>query len=199
MNGPGKDPDSGVGPEAIGTDEGDGGVGLMVTCSDSSGKKYQGLGGKELTAGRLEEVPKLMDRARVVPYSALSGEFSRVLKVVPKSLTDNAMTFNAPEDRWYHEPTLNGVNVFTAYRAAYEAALSYTGSDQTFASAPSEESATQVCTTIAEKAWHRTPTAQEIEACKKVALTDTASVPEANKRWAYTIAAILAATGFVTY
>lgn len=172
---------------------------LMLTCSTTSGKKYLGLGGKELSAGRVEEVPKLGDRARIKPYSALSGEFSRVLNVVPNSLTANAPTFNAPAERWYQEPTLNGVNIFTAYRAAYEAALSYTNSDAMFAEAPTDESATQACTTIAEKAWNRTPTAQEIDACKKVALTDTTSVNDVKKRWAYAIAAVLAATGFMSY
>jgi uncharacterized phage protein gp47/JayE len=65
--------------------------------------------------------------------------------------------------------------------------------------APTEESASQACATIAEKAWSRQPTEQEVNSCKKVALTDTASVDDAKKRWAYAIAAILTATGFMSY
>lgn len=172
---------------------------LMLTCDPSTNKKYQGLGGKELTLGRVEEVPKLGDRARIKPFSALTGEFTRVLKFTPSSLTNNAATFNAPPERWYHEPSLNGVNVFTAYRAAYEAALSYAGTDPMLLEAPSDESAAQACAAIAEKAWNRQPTEQEINSCKKVALTDSASVGDIKKRWAYAIASILTATGFMSY
>jgi hypothetical protein len=177
----------------------DNGRPLMLTCDPSSNKKYQGLGGKELTLGRVEEVPKLGDRARIKPFSALTGEFSRVLKFTPSSLTNNAATFNAAPDRWYLEPSLNGVNVFTAYRAAYEAALSYAGTDPMLLAAPSDESATQACAAIAEKAWNRQPTEQEVNSCKKVALNDSASEGDIKKRWAYAIASILTATGFMSY
>lgn len=177
----------------------DNGKPLMLTCDPSSNKKYQGLGGKELTLGRVEEVPKLRDRARIKPFSALTGEFSRVLKFTPGSLTNNAATFNASPERWYHEPSLNGVNVFTAYRAAYEAALAYAGTDPILLEPPSDELATQACTAIAEKAWNRQPTEQEINSCKKVALIDSASAGDIKKRWAYAIASILTATGFMSY
>jgi hypothetical protein len=178
---------------------GDDGKPLMLTCDVTANKKYPGLGKKELTIGRLEEVPSLGDRARIKPYSALTGEFVRVLNGTPNSLTANAATFNAPGDRWYVEPALNGVNVFTAYRAAYEAALTYVNSNAMLATAPTDESAREACAMIAEKAWNRTPSDQEIDACKKVAMTDTSSVGDTRKRWAYAIAAVLVATGFMSY
>jgi len=178
---------------------GDDGRVLMLTCDVSANKKYPGLGGKELSSGRLEEVPSLGDRARIKPYSALTGEFARVLNVTPNSLTANAATFSAPADRWYVEPALNGVNVFTAYRAAYEAALTYANSNAMLATPPTEESAAGACAMIAEKAWNRPPSDQEIDACKKVAVTDTSSVGDTKNRWAYAIAAVLVATGFMSY
>ena len=172
---------------------------LTLKCDSGSDKKYLGLGEKDLTAARVDEVPALGDRARIKPFSALIDEFQRVLKMQPQSLVTNGATFSVPPDRWFIEPALNGVNLFTAYRAAYEAAQKYSESNPMLSSAPTEETAAQACALIAESAWNRPPTDADIEACKKVALQDTASVGEIKNRWAYAIASVLAATGFLSY
>jgi hypothetical protein len=52
---------------------------------------------------------------------------------------------------------------------------------------------------MARKFWSRAPSDDEVKACTDVALTDTASEPDAKRRWAYTCASLLSASGFLTY
>ena len=171
----------------------------MLTCSLTDGKAYRGLGNLNLVAGRLTEVPKEGNRFRVKPYAALSGEFTRVMGAIPPSLTANASTFAAAPDRWYVEAQGSAVTLFTSFRVAYEAALTVAGTDAKYAAAPTEESATANCTAFARQAWNRLPIAEEITACKKVALVDTAAEADIKARWAYTLASVLTATGFIAY
>jgi hypothetical protein len=171
----------------------------MLTCSLTDGKAYKGLGNVNLVAGRVTEVPKEGDRFRVKPYTALSGEFTRVMGAVPASLTANASTFASAPDRWHVETQGSAVVLFTSFRVAYEAALTVAGTDAKYAAAPTEESATANCTAFARQAWNRLPTADEISACTKVALVDTAAEADIKARWAYTLASVLTATGFIAY
>ena len=179
------------------------GGGNMLTCAGNIGRTYKGFGGFELTAGRQEQIPSQGDRARIKPFSALKGEFSRVLSVTPRSLLSNGDSFDEPDARLYIEPTVTGVNVFTLYRAAYEAALTYVAQNPDnlpgLGSAPSEATAGTVCTFIGTRAWHRNPSESELAACKKVALVDTVMEQSSANRWAYSIASILTAVGFASY
>lgn len=179
------------------------GEGNMLTCAPKMGRTYKGFGGFELTAGRQEQIPSQGDRARIKPFSAFKGEFSRVLSITPRSLLSSGDSFDEPDARWYIEPNVTGVNVFTLYRAAYEAALTYVAQNPDnlpgLKSAPSEEAAGAVCTFVGIRAWHRNPSESELASCKKVALVDTAKDPSSSNRWAYSIASILTAVGFASY
>lgn len=191
-----------VNEDAKGTETKDGmdpKASTMLTCSLTDGKAYKGFGNVNLVAGRTTEVPKEGDRFRVKPYAALSGEFTRVMGAVPASLTANAATFAVAPDRWYVEPQASAIVLFTNFRVSYEAALTLAGSDAKYTETPSEANATANCTSFARQAWNRLPTTEEVAACKKVALVDTAAETDIKARWAYTLASVLTATGFVAY
>ncbi len=171
----------------------------MLTCSLTDGKQYKGFGNVSLVAGRVTEVAKDGDRFRVKPYTSLAGEYTRVMGAVPASLTANAATFAAAPDRWYVDTQASAVTIFTSYRVAYEAALTMAGADSKYAAIPTETSATENCTTFARQAWNRLPSVDEVNACKNVALVVTAAETDIKARWAYTLASVLTAAGFLAY
>lgn len=171
----------------------------MLTCSLTDGKQYKGFGNVNLVAGRPTEVAKDGDRYRVKPYTSLSGEYTRVMGAVPASLTANAATFAAAPDRWYVTTEASAVTLFTSYRVAYEAGLALAASDSKYAAVPTESTATENCTTFARQAWNRLPSAEEVNACKNVALVVTAAETDIKARWAYTLASVLTAAGFLAY
>ncbi len=171
----------------------------MLACSLTDGKQYKGFGNVSLVAGRVTEVAKDGDRFRVKPYTSLAGEYTRVMGAVPPSLTANAATFAAAPDRWYVDTQASAVTIFTSYRVAYEAALTMAGADSKYAAIPSESSATENCTTFARQAWNRLPSVDEVNACKNVALVVTAAETDIKARWAYTLASVLTAAGFLAY
>jgi len=170
----------------------------MLTCSNT-GRTYKGLGGVELTTSRITEIPMEGDRFRIKPFQALKSDFQRVMGAVPKSLDANAATFAAAPDRWYSEPIASAVTLFTTYRVSYEAALTLVGTDAKYASAPTEESAKAACDSFARQVWNKTPTSEQVASCVKIAVVDTAAEADAKSRWAYALASVLSATGFVAY
>lgn len=186
-------------PDGMNPDGTDPSASTMLTCSLTDGKAYKGFGNVNLVAGRVTEVAKDGDRYRVKPYTALSGEFTRVMGAVPASLTANAATFAAAPDRWYVDTQASAVTLFTSFRVAYESALTIAGSDAKYAATPTEESASANCTAFARQAWNRLPSADEVNACKKVALLDTAAETDIKARWAYALASVLTAAGFLAY
>ncbi|HYX34489.1 MAG TPA: hypothetical protein VE954_15400 [Oligoflexus sp.] len=186
-------------PEGTNPDGTDPKASTMLTCSVADGKSYKGFGGVNLSAGRKTEISKDGDRYRVKPYTALSGEYTRVIGAVPASLTANAATFAAAPDRWYVDTQASAVTLFTSYRVAYEGALTVAGADTKYAALPTEESATANCTAFARQAWNRLPSPDEVNACKKVALVETAAETDIKARWAYTLASVLTAAGFLAY
>ena len=169
------------------------------SCSIESGRRYRGFGNTDLVAGRVTEVPIDMDRFRLKPLSVLSADFNRIFGSVPSSLERNRTTFIHASDRWYIEPKASGVTIFSTYRIAYEGSLAFAATNPMTAAAPSEESATEVCSTFAEMAWNQAASEAQIDACRKVAVIDTATEPDVKARWAYAFAAILTATEFVAY
>lgn len=178
---------------------GENGSALTLTCSAEGAKTYKGFGDMDLTAGRALEIPALGDRYRVKPYSALEKEFLRVTGNVPKSLAANASTFAAAGDRWYSEPQGSAVTLFTTYRIAYEAALNYTATDAKWNQVPTDETAKVECQLFARAAWNREASESEIAACQNIAVVETATETDAKMRWAYALASVMNATGFIAY
>lgn len=164
------------------------------------GKTYTGFAGTELTAGRIDgDIGP--ERARMKPFSALVGEFPRVLSNAPAMLSDNSVsnTFSITPARWVTEPVASGVTVYTTYRIAFQGCLTSTAAPAQYKVLPSNTTAATECGDWARKFWSRTATQAEIDACVKVAMVDTASETVSTRRWAYTCASVMTAAGFTTY
>ena len=164
------------------------------------GKTYTGFAGTELTAGRIDG-DLGPERARPKPFTALTGEFPRVLGNTPAMLTDVSVgnTFAITPNRWVTEPVASGVTIYTTYRIAFQGCLTATTTPAQYGSVPSNTTAATECADWARKFWSRTATQPEIDACVKVAMVDTMTETNARRRWAYTCASVLTATGFTTY
>ena len=87
-------------------------------CADM-GVAYVGLGGKKLVAGRIQVVAG-GNRDRIKPFGVLASEFNRVAATTPTLLATNAATFGAAPARWYQEPQVSAVSLYTSYRVAFE-------------------------------------------------------------------------------
>lgn len=166
-------------------------------CKDLS-RKYTGLGGSDLIASRADELAGA-NRARVKPYSSLGNEFTRVIAVNPALLQTSAAAFGSDPARWSVEPQANAVSLYTHFRVAFQGCLTYTATDAKYAAAPTDAAAGTECAAMQRKFWSRTPQAAEIDACKRVAITDSAKETDPRRRWAYTCATILTATGFTSF
>lgn len=166
-------------------------------CEDV-GTKYKGFAGTELTEKRVNAAIGT-DRARIKPYSALKGEYERTIGVAPASLQQAGASFGNPPERFSSEPHASAIQVYSAFRVAFDGCLTYTEAPAEYANAPTPESAAQNCASMARKFWSRTATKEEIDSCAQVALTDSASEPTPRRRWAYTCAALLSSAGFLTY
>lgn len=162
------------------------------------GKSYTGFAGTMLEAGRVD-MDLGVERARMKPFSALQGEYTRVLGNTPGLLATSASTFAIEPNRWLVEPQGSAINLYQAYRIAFQGCLTATSTATQYGSVPSNSTATSECTGWARKFWSRTPNQAEVDSCVQVAMVDTSSETNARRRWAYTCAAVLAATGFMTY
>ena len=184
-------PDSGPsGPAAP-----DGGPVVIPT-----GRSYIGFGGVDLTASRDQE-PRGDNRGRVKPFGVLGAEYTRVLGASPASLASQADTFKAPPARWFEEPEMTGVTLFSSYTLAYEACTAYVGKDAArFGADPSAASADKECRAMQRAFWSREPQPAETTACTTFALTKSQE-PQgtAQKRWAHTCASVMSAAPFLTY
>jgi len=164
------------------------------------GKTYTGFAGTELTAGRIDgDIGP--ERARMKPFSALVGEFPRVLSTSPGMLTDPSVanTYSITPARWVSEPVASGVTVYTTYRIAFQGCLTATATPAQYKVIPSNTTAATECGDWARKFWSRTATQTEIDACVKVAMVDTMTETNSMRRWAYTCASVMTAAGFTTY
>jgi hypothetical protein len=196
-NGNGADPDTPDTPSA--QDAGplgpDGGPVVIPT-----GRSYTGFGGADLTASRQQE-PRGDNRGRVKPFSVLGAEYARVLGETPASLASQADTFKAAPARWFEEPEMTGVTLFSSYNMAYEACMAYVGKNAArFAADPVQASADQECRAMQRAFWSREPHPAEVTACTTFALTKSQE-PQgtAQKRWAHTCASVMSAAPFLTY
>ncbi len=161
------------------------------------GRTYAGFAGTELTAGRYDADLGL-ETARFKPYTALQTEYPRVLANTPGLLASSGSTFAIVPARWYVEPQASAINLYTAYRIAFQGCLTAT-SGTSFATVPSNSTAATQCTTWAKAFWTRDPLQAEVDSCVKVAMTDTAAETDPHRRWAYTCAAVLSSADFLTY
>lgn len=168
------------------------------------GKQYTGFAGTMLEAGRVDNDMGL-ERARVKPYSALVGEYSRVLGNNPALIGQSATTFGQDLACWLTEPTSSAVTVYTAFRVAFQGCLTTTSvAGSKYATLPTNSTAAAECGAWARKFWSRDATPAEIDACVQVAMVDSAKEgtntnPASSRRWAYACASVLSAAGFMTY
>jgi hypothetical protein len=167
-------------------------------CTEQ-GIAYKGFADTNLNEGRVNA--KIgVDRARMKPYAALRGEYERVLGVTPDSLEGAEASFGRPPDRFAQEPRASAIQLFSAYRVGFDGCLTYVDNNKaTFSAAPNPDTAATQCKAMARKFWSRAATDDEVKACTEVALTDSASEPDPQRRWAYTCASLLSASGFLTY
>lgn len=162
------------------------------------GKSYTGFAGTMLEAGRVD-MDIGVERARMKPFSALQGEYNRVLANQPALLASSASTFAIEPNRWLVEPQGSAINLYQAYRIAFQGCLTATATATQYGVIPSNGTAATECGSWARKFWSRTPSQTEVDSCVQVAMVDTSSESNARRRWAYTCAAVLSATGFMTY
>lgn len=162
------------------------------------GASYVGFAGTKLEDKRAN-APMGADRARIKPYSALKGEYERAIGVAPASLEQAAPSFGNPPERFSSEPRASAIQVYSAFRVAFDGCLTYTEGPQVFADAPTPTSASTQCTAMARKFWNRVPTEDEAKQCVQVATVDSGAERDPRRRWAYTCATLLSSAGFLTY
>ncbi len=171
-------------------------VATPMGCNGS--QLYSGFGGRSLDVDRLDRVVNT-DRRRVKPYEMLPGEFQRVLNVTPASIQGQAATFNAQPARWFEEQQLSAVSVYQLFTAAFQGCLQLTATGTQYGANPTMATASTECTNFQRRFWSRTPTAAETQACVTFATGAANNDTSARRRWAYTCAAVLTSTGFVTH
>lgn len=162
------------------------------------GRVYTGIGGRVLVSTRIDQDMNV-DRARIKPYQVFAGEFQRAINTTPSLLSSMGNTFSRPAARWNEEPQLSAVTLYSAYRLAFQGCLTFTGSGTKFANAPTTNTATDICTELAQTFWSRDAEQAEIDACVKVAVDDTQAETNPRRRWAYTCASLLTTDGFLSY
>lgn len=181
VNDPGNNPGNNPGP---------------MSCDP--GRTYVGFDGLPLQAGRPDGDIGI-DRGRIKPYSALAGEYTRTIGKAPASLAGKASSFTTMPNRWYVEPISSAVTLYASLELAFDGCLDLTAMPAEFATAPDATRAATQCAAWANTFWNRAATQADIDACVKVAVTDSASENDARRRWAYTCASVLSAAGFLTY
>jgi hypothetical protein len=166
------------------------------------GKQYVGFAGTMLEAGRVDN-DLGVERGQVKPYTALQGEYTRVLGNTPALVATSAATFGQDPARWLTAPTTSAVTVYTSFRIAFQGCLTVTAAGSQYATMPTTATATTECTNWARKAWSRDATQPELDACVQVAMVDSvkegANATTAPRRWAYTCASVMSAAGFMTF
>lgn len=169
----------------------------MACAAPGTTRSYELFDGTKLEAKRLDEQLG-MNRARIKPYAVLEGEYQRVLGLVPPSLKGAADSFDDPPLRWYAEAAHSGVSLNAFFAIAFEGCGAYLQGTE-FGTAPTAESAREFCGTLARKAWSRTATPTELDACASLATDKLGEEPDARKRWSYVCASVLSSSNFLTY
>lgn len=168
----------------------------MAACDFGYG--YEGFGGTRLEAGREDEEVGF-DRDRVKPYSALAGEYSRVLgRAAPALLGQLSSTFGQVPPRWYVEPSATAVSLYSSMRVAFVGCLDLTNTAD-FDAMPDATNAPAKCTEFAKRFWSRSPDRDEVQACVDVLVTGTSRETAARRKWAYGCASVLSSAPFLTF
>jgi hypothetical protein len=180
-------------------DDGDGsgsGSDDPVVCEQT--RTYTGFGASDLTATRPTIEPG-SDRLRLKPYVALAAEYRAALGLTTFDTAAYAATFGRPPARWYQEPAASANTIYAAFALAYDACTRQTMGDARYAAAPDAASADVNCREYARRAWHREATDAEAATCVTYAVDKTNPADAPAKRWSYTCAAVLSASGFLAY
>jgi hypothetical protein len=161
-------------------------------------RSYTGFGNRTLENDR-PAIKAGTDRVRIKPFTALAAEYRAALGLTAFDTSTYAATFGRPPARWYTEPAASANTIYAAFALAYDACTQHTSVDPQYAAAPEPQLADLVCREHARRAWHREMTDAEAAACTNYSLnqTDTSDMP--RRRWAYTCAAVLSASGFLAY
>jgi hypothetical protein len=170
---------------------------VPFNSSCDEGRSYTGFGGTRLEVGRDEEEVGF-DRDRVKPFSALSGEYARVLGTTPALLNQLSATFGSNPPRWSVEPEATAVSLFSAMRVAFVGCLDATNT-AAYDDLPTEALAQEKCGAFATKFWSRSPDSEELRGCVQVATMNTAQEPQPRRKWAYVCASVLSSAPFLTY
>lgn len=171
----------------------------VTTCNQKpEGRTYLGYGKIALESDRVNEAAG-ENRARVKPFSVLSGEYTRAVGAPPASLAANASTFGDVPVRWYEEAHSSAVELSTAYRIAFDGCLTFTATAAEFSAVPDTMTAPAECTSMMKKFWSQTPQPAEIASCSNYATTALGKEPNARRRWAYVCAAAMTSTRFLTF
>ncbi len=166
-----------------------------VTCD--AARTYTGFGGA-LDTDRPQIEPG-SDRMRVKPFGVLASEYNRALGITGFSTQAYAATFGRPPVRWYQESAASANTVYAAFALAYTGCTQKTSSGADFAMAPTATIADRICRDFARTAWSREATDAEASACAAYAVNQTTASDDPRKRWAYTCASVLTASGFLAY
>lgn len=167
-----------------------------VVCEQA--RTYAGFGNRTLEADRPTIEPG-SDRLRIKPYGALAAEYRAALGLSAFDTSLYAATFGRPPARWYIEPQASANTVYAAFALAFDACSQHTTADALYATAPNAQLADIVCRDHARKFWNREPTDAEASACATYAVDKTDPADAPAKRWAYSCAAVLSASGFLAY
>ena len=162
------------------------------------GRSYTLFDGSKMEASRLNENVGV-NRARIKPFGVLAGEYQRVLGLVPASLAASAGSFDEPPARWYAEAQHSGVSLNAIFDLSFEGCSAFTKTSADYAAAPTNETATTVCTSLMRKAWSHAPSPDEITSCTTLATSKLATEPDARKRWSYVCSSILSSSQFLTF
>ena len=193
----GDDPSPSTNPAAV--DAGPQDPGAVTTCNQKpDGRTYLGYGKITLESDRVNEGAGV-NRARVKPFSVLSGEYTRAVGAVPASLSANASTFGDVPVRWYEEAHSSAVELSTSYRIAFDGCLTFTATGTEFSAVPTAATAPAQCTSMMKKFWSQTPQPAEIASCASYATTALGKEPDARRRWAYVCATAMTSTRFLTF
>jgi len=167
-----------------------------VVCEQA--RTYVGYGNKTLETERATIEPG-SDRLRLKPYAALAAEYRAALGLSAFDTSMYAATFGRPPARWYEEPRASANTIYAAFALAYAGCTQHTASDPLYAQAPNASLADTICRDQARAFWHRDASDAEVSACVTYAVDQTNPADPPAKRWAYSCAAVLSASGFLAY
>ncbi len=185
-------------PGGPGSEDPNAAPGALECTVKPEGRAYKHFDGTNLADSRLNENVGV-NRARLKPFTVMSGEYSRVLGTAPASLAASAGSFDDAPPRWFEEAQHSGVSLNAVFDISFEGCSALTKAGAEYAAAPTNESAATVCKSLIRKAWSRSASPDEITACSTLAVTKLATEADARKRWAYVCASVLSSSQFLTF